>query len=100
MRPNSQETADLVIVTKKIHNGKLQFLCSEMNQAVLLGNLSVHPHKKKWNILSQCNAFSIDPFYATKSKLDKLFYENVNWRIKICQSFKQRAILKIPSTTF
>ena len=28
MRPNSQETADLVIFTEEILNGKLHFLCS------------------------------------------------------------------------
>ena len=28
MRPNSQETADLVIFTEEILNGELHFLCS------------------------------------------------------------------------
>ena len=29
MRPNLQETADLVTFTEEIFNGKLHFLCSE-----------------------------------------------------------------------
>ena len=31
MRPNRQETVDLVAFTEEIHNGKLHFLYSEVN---------------------------------------------------------------------
>ena len=30
MKPNPQETADLVTFTKEILNGKLHFLCSDL----------------------------------------------------------------------
>ena len=32
MRPNPQETADLVTFTEEIRNGKLQFLCSAKSE--------------------------------------------------------------------
>ena len=53
MRPNPQETADLVTFTEEIHNGKLHFLCGEIAvnvpftittfQIVLLKSRSVLP---------------------------------------------------------
>ena len=35
MRPNPQETADLVTFTEEIINGKLHFLCSVSDQCFL-----------------------------------------------------------------
>ena len=37
MWPNPQETADLVIFTEEILNGKLHFLCSELFQEADIG---------------------------------------------------------------
>ena len=34
MSPNPQETADLVTFTEEILNGKLHFLCSEVNEII------------------------------------------------------------------
>ena len=41
MRPNPQETADLVIFTVKILNGKLHFLSSE-NEKCIVQSATIH----------------------------------------------------------
>ena len=51
MRPNSQETADLITFTEKILNGKLHFLCSEnsVSQLLLLTASSINDlHYNSW----------------------------------------------------
>ena len=52
MRPNPQETADLVTFTEEIFNGKLHFLCGVPNERplVLLAEYQIKIHQEKRNV--------------------------------------------------
>ena len=51
MWPNSQETTDLVTFTEEIYNGKLHFLCSDVEFTIKTFNNKYFPVTKSKIIL-------------------------------------------------